>query len=540
MSRRLALAAALLLTALAAGAAARPLAAQEAQPEQTVRQALGLAAGGDLEGAIELLEPLAADPGSPPQVAAILGALHLEAGRPSRALEILRPLTIEKDADPAALFNAGRAALALGLEAEAEDLLKRSAAIEPNTPAARELGLLLARQGRFANALPPLRGWARSHPDDTEARVAAALAAVQLKRAPEAEELLSDLPQDLPEVRLLWGKLLLLKGELQAAITTLRPLVAGGGAGQRDARRAMAEAHLRLGQAAQAIELLADREAQDPAGAVLLAQAYYQSGDVERGLATLEPHVAAGAATPSTGLASRIALEYGRLLIAAGRHSEALPHLEAATRQRPDDKLGWQALAQALAAAGRREEARAALERFQALVETEVPLAARNMQLERDINDPAGPALNRALSLMLQERYEEALETVRQEGLLSPDDIRPPLLESRILVLLGLANDAVAVAERAIAMEPDNADTHYQRGTARMALRDFAGAETDLRRALELAPEHTAAMSDLAVLLAVHGRTDEARRLLERILELRPDDQAAAKALSELEARAGG
>ncbi len=514
-------------------ATARP----QAEPQEILRQALALAAQGELEKAIELLEPLVDESEPPPQVGAILGALLVEAGQPSRALELMRPLVSGEEADPAVLYNAGRAALALGLEAEAEEHLRRSLAIQGGTPAARELGLLLARRNRFAEALASLRDWARSHPDDTEARLAAALCAVQLRRAPDAEELLSDLPQDLPEVRLLWGKLLLLKGELEAAIATLRPLADATGAAGQDARRGIAEAHVRLGQAAEAVEMLAGAGAADAAGAVLLAQAHYQSGDAQRGLETLAPFVGEGVRLPSESLRGRIALEYGRLLIASGRHGEALPHLETATALRPDDKLGWQALAQALAAAGRRDEASAALERFQALVNTEVPLVARQVQLERDINDPAGPALNKALRLIIQERYEEALSVARQEALLSPDDIRLPLLESRILLLLGLAAEAIAVAERAIGMEPENPDAHYQRGTARMALRSFEDAERDLRGALELAPDHTAAMSDLAVLLAVRGNTAEARRLLQRILELRPDDEIAARALAALDDR---
>jgi Flp pilus assembly protein TadD len=81
---------------------------------------------------------------------------------------------------------------------------------------------------------------------------------------------------------------------------------------------------------------------------------------------------------------------------------------------------------------------------------------------------------------------------------------------------------------------PANADAVYQRGAVRVALDDLAGAEADFRRALELAPEHTAAMSDLAVLLAGRGEKAEARTLLERVLALRPDDKVAKANLQGL------
>jgi Flp pilus assembly protein TadD len=68
-----------------------------------------------------------------------------------------------------------------------------------------------------------------------------------------------------------------------------------------------------------------------------------------------------------------------------------------------------------------------------------------------------------------------------------------------------------------------------------MALGDLEGAEQDLRRTLELAPDHTAAMNDLAVLLMSAGAHAEARRLLERVLELRPEDPLARRNLERLE-----
>ena len=62
---------------------------------------------------------------------------------------------------------------------------------------------------------------------------------------------------------------------------------------------------------------------------------------------------------------------------------------------------------------------------------------------------------------------------------------------------------------------------------------------TDMARvpqlALEIEPLHTPAMSDLAVLLMHQGRREEAVVLLHRVLELRPEDEIAARNLSRLE-----
>ena len=66
----------------------------------------------------------------------------------------------------------------------------------------------------------------------------------------------------------------------------------------------------------------------------------------------------------------------------------------------------------------------------------------------------------------------------------------------------------------------------------------LAAAEANLEKAMELSPEHTAALNDLAVLKMQLGKSEEARQLLEQLLVLRPDDTVAAQNLDKL--RQGG
>ncbi len=535
-----------LVAILAAG-----MAAAQQPPEDAaaaVDQALERFDAGELEAAIGLLEPLAGLAETPPQLRAVLGALYLEAGRSAEALALLEPMAAAEGADPAVLYNAARAALAEGRFEEAESWLTRSARLAPGSPAARELGLLRGRQGRLQEAFVLLRPWIADHPDDEEARLAAALCAVQMERAPEAEELLSDLPQDNPRVRLLWGKTLLLKGDPYGALATLKPLLESGADEQleMDVRRSMSQAYVLTGQGAEAVELLAGRVSGYPAAALQLSHAQYQSGDLEAAIETIAPFAQMLlAAQPEQramlgpGLAGGIALEYGRLLLNSGRAEDALPHLELATELTPDNKQPWQSLGQALAAAGRREEARAALDRFQEITRTEVPSATKEMQLRRDAEDPTGRQLREAMKLLGQGRPEEALRLVAQEAELAPADPRPRLVESRILMVGGRHADALAAAERAAAIAPDSADAAYQRGVVLMALDRLDEAEAGFRRALELTPDHTATMNDLAVLLMNDGRADEARTLLQRALEIRPEDPVAAANLARLEQEAG-
>lgn len=511
----------------------------EAAAQARFDQALEQLSAGDLPAAIATLEPFRSDPRTPPPALALLAALYLEVGRPGETLALLEPLAGSEDADAGVLYNAGRAALALGREELGEGYLQRSLAREPDTPAARELGLLRGRQGNLVESFRLLAPWAQQHPDDQEARLAAAHAALALSRAPAAEELLSDLPQSDPAVRLLWGRLLLLKADPRGAVATLRPLLAGDAppAVELDARRTMAEAHVVLGDSAAAVELLQGRTGNDPAVALQLVRALYQSGDLDGALAVLAPFapaIEAGSPSLPPVLRGLLAAEYGRLLMTASRLDEALVPLRIASELRPSDKEVWLALGQTQRALGQAEEAQATLERFDELANSELPASVRTEELERGVSDPTGRQIREAIRLITIERAEEALALLRQEIALSPGDVRPYLVESRAYLALSRPEEALASADRAVGIAAENADARYQRGAALMALQRFDEAEAELRRAIEISPSHTAAMGDLGVLLIVRGRRDEARELFERILELRPDDPIAARNLESL------
>ena len=82
---------------------------------------------------------------------------------------------------------------------------------------------------------------------------------------------------------------------------------------------------------------------------------------------------------------------------------------------------------------------------------------------------------------------------------------------------------ARASAKSALALDPNLAEAHSAQGRI---LRDFdfnfAGAEAEYRRALELAPQNPAVTSNLANLMAELGRLDEAVALQQRAIALDP------------------
>lgn len=512
-----------------------------------VKQVVGLLSSGDAAGAVALLEPVRERSAPPPQLLALLGTAYLEADRASDALALLAPMADAENANPAVLYNAGRAALATGELQRGERFLERSVELQKGTPAARELGLLRGTQGRMRESYQLLRPWILANPDDQEARLAGALAAIRLDRLSDAESLLEGLPMESDRVRLLWGQIRLLRNDPQGAIATLAPVLEGEpGELDLEARRVTAEAQLSLGKPEEAVRLLEGRIAGDAAASLVLGQAQYRVGDVEGAIATLQPFAdrllqvaqASKGQMENRDLAARYGLAYGRFLAAAGRHEEALPHLDVVTRLQPNNRYAWQLLGQSLNAVGRNEEGAAALKRYEALGAQEDATAAGDEA--RKTEDPTERAILRARALLSEERYDEAIEVLRKEQEVAPDDPRPRLLESRALLLAGRNEEALERAEDTVTRFPDNADSYYQRGTVHLALEHRSSAEADFREALALSPDHVPAMSDLAVVLTVEGKRTEAERLLERVLELRPDDAQAKQNLERLRAGKGG
>jgi tetratricopeptide (TPR) repeat protein len=535
----------LLCLALTAGLSAQEAPAPaptEGQPptEPIIQEAVAKLDAGDDAEAIRILETLKTQENPPLQGLALLGALYLHSSRPLDALDVLEPLAQLQPPDPAVLYNAGRAAMALGQNQRAAGYFQQSVQLQPSSPAARELGLMLGSQGMYTQALAFLKPWAQNNPNDFEVRLAGALCAVQLERVPDAEELLSDLPQDQPQVSLLWSRVLLIKGDPWGALNTLKPaLETAPQQMQLDIRRALAEAYAAVGQAAEAVAVLEGFTESDPSIALQLSQAQYQGGELDGAIATLRPYaermLGEGQTQLPPELASRMTLDYGRYLAMTGDQEGALPYLELATRMNASEKQGWQALGQALAGLGRREEAQAALERFQEISKAEISASKQELQDRAELDDPTLRALRETYALMSEQKFDAALLRIQEERALSRNDLRPVLLEARLLTIVERYPEALAIAEDVVRAAPDNADAVYLRGTVHMAMGSNPQAEADFRQALVLQPEHLATMNDLAVLLIDTGNPGEARELLERVLERNPNDRVAAENLADLE-----
>ncbi len=526
-------------------AEAQPPGATPRETLPTVDDVVRLAAAGDLVDALAAAERMAAEDGAPDSAFAILGGLLVEAGRFDRALEVLQPLAEREGADPAALYNAGRAAEGLGRLEDAAAWYRRSLDVVPQSPAARALGMLLGRNGRPQDAYVLLQAWARANPGDIEARKAAAAGAVALERATEAVALLDGLPADDIEVKLLRAQTKLQRGEPWGAISELResvdtapqPIQAG-------LRRTLARAFLLVGDAEGALAQLESSETSGAEDAILLASAYFQAEKLDQAIQALAPFAEPLGENElmmdvPPSVAHRLALEYGRYLHSAGASTKAARFLRLATDIEPSSPDAFQALSQALAANGERDEARLALDRFRAMTAEAPDDVAVAAERRRDLEDPVGRGVRSALERARGDDIEEALGILRREAQLAPNDPRPEYAASSILLNAGRSDEALAAAERALRAAPGRADGLYQRGAVLISLDRLGEAEEMFRQALAAQPDHPAALSDYAVLLMGSDRGSEAIPLLERRLEKRPGDDTARGHLERL-LRLGG
>lgn len=510
---------------------------------------------GDAPGALAILEPHKSELAGQKPLLALLGALYLDSGKPQPALEILAPLAAAADADAPVLYNTGRAELALGKVAEARRDFARSVAIEPASPASRELGLLFAREGQVVEAYRSLRPWSIRSPRDSEARLTAAMLALQLERPFEAEELLIGQKQDDPAIRLLSAKVAIQKGDGPAALALLQPIVGKHPPGMDlEIRRTQAEAYLMADSPAEALALLRGKSGNVPSLALLLARAQRQTKDAAGALATLQPFAEKLPADPAAAgdprPAAAIAVEYGQLLVAQGRAAEGLGYLERAMKLNPVSPEAFRAYGDALAAANRAEEAKAPLAKAQELAAGRAQARAEAEKASQEFRAavaaaeapaapakpaaPASPEMQEAMRKMAAGDQAGAIAAIHQRVVAAPDDIVARALEVRLLLAAKRYTEALAAADSALRQAPQNPDMIYQHGAVQMALGHAGDAELDFRRAIAIDAKNTAAMSDLAVLLSVQNKKAEAEQLLRRVLEINPRDLNAKANLDAL------
>jgi tetratricopeptide (TPR) repeat protein len=221
----------------------------------------------------------------------------------------------------------------------------------------------------------------------------------------------------------------------------------------------------------------------------------------------------------------------------AGRREEARSLCEQGLVASPGEPMLSHLLAAVLFASGEVETARGHIERSLAARPDNAAawlLAARVARAARDF-DGALSHLDRAISMSPQrEAFVEKARTLDQAGLrpqarqawkaileVIPDSDEAAARSGRLAWEDGETALAAKLLERA-AQKPAPASVWFDLGLARQDLRDYAGAATAFRKAIELKPDHVESIFNLGVVLQEAGNLDGAMRAYSQAYRMRP------------------
>ena len=204
------------------------------------------------------------------------------------------------------------------------------------------------------------------------------------------------------------------------------------------------------------------------------------------------------------------------LLIEAGRYEAALTRLTGRAAQWDEDPAFWARLTYVLRQLHRYPDA----------------LRAADRHCELDPDDWWG-WLHRSSILDELDRVDEALDSAARAVRLGGDQPTALLRWAGAAVLQNRkqhADAAVKAVEEALALAPDDADTHTGAADIFEELDLDDRARTHYERALELEPEHAAALHNLGRLDFVELRFLRAETLMGASAALDPNDPASSYA----------
>lgn len=135
----------------------------------------------------------------------------------------------------------------------------------------------------------------------------------------------------------------------------------------------------------------------------------------------------------------------------------------------------------------------------------------------------ASALVQQGLQLILQGRYEEALEIEEAAIKLSPRDPNAYSYRGSALFQLGRVEEALASYNHVVRLAPNAAVAHYNRANALQRLRQYEEALLSLKRSLKLQPKYTDALSLVGVVMQALGNTPSALEYYNAALSINPN-----------------
>ncbi|MFO1217673.1 MAG: tetratricopeptide repeat protein [Burkholderiaceae bacterium] len=472
----------------------------------------------------------------------LIGEIEMRAGRAGTAYEVV--LDAAKRTGDDSLYQR---AVDIALQARAgEQALAAAKAWRQAKPAsvdARRYQIqILIALNRLDEVAEPLKGWISALPADQRSGLITATPRL-LSRVDDRQKVATLLEQwlapyrDVPETR-------------------------------TAARVAMARGWHAASNSGKALEFAEQAAADDPAapGPYLLALDLMPQQPAAERIATQF--------LAQDKVDAPLRLAYVRALTQSQRYAEATQQLDIVTRAEPQLAAPWLTLGALRLDMRQFKEAEAALLRYTELAQKQPDAAADDDGADGDdrgltqawlllaqiaeqrgdlkaaegwlakIDDPKRALevqSRRATLLARQGKLQQARELIRQVPERTEDEGRAKMLaEAQVLREVKRWREAAEVLAAANKRFTGDADLLYEQAMVEDKLDRHADMERLLRQVIALKPDHAHAHNALGYSLADRSqRLDEARKLLQRALELQPTDPFIIDSMGWLEFRSG-
>lgn len=292
---------------------------------------------------------------------------------------------------------------------------------------------------------------------------------------------------------------------------------------------------------------------------------------MERGEPQAEPIVrqqleASSGSSNSTPADTAVALAYARVLIDTQRNAQARTQLEKITTRQADQAEPWLLLGSLQLQENALPAATASLEKYMALArqagdersargltqaylmmaqiaEKRLDYTAANAWLDRieNADDIMAAQMRRASLLARQGQMAKARALLRSQPERRPEDARLKLVaEAQLLRDFKAWKEAYEVYGEAVARFPDEADLRYDQAMMAEKAGKPADMEVLLRALIAAKPDFHHAYNALGYSLADRNeRLPEAKKLIEKAVELAPGDAYIQDSLGWVEFRLG-
>ena len=399
--------------------------------------------------------------------------------------------------DPVAYNDSALVFLALNRVEEAIENYRKALNVAPdNSPAALNLGQLLAARGDLGGAAQVLSSFLANRPDHGKARIEYAEVQARLGNIENAESILRDTVALYPEVlepHAVLARFLTVQNRAEDAVALLAPL-SERFSDDEVYLDTLAFAQTRANDhrsAAETFEKLS-AVASDPVAPLLsAAKSYREVPDIAAAVATLERLLEAS----EQHVSARSLL--AELLIEDRALKQARQQLTILDAQQPENAAVSELWAAYYTAQGELEEAVAALDRSMQLQST----SARAIKLS-------------FLQLQLGE-LDEAMSTIERRLETAPGDI--PSRRQAIVVSIAKDDNEVALRhiEELMEMEGPTSSTLNNKAVALWKLGRLDAAKESAENAIALTPSDLRLQYTLGIILLDLGQSAEALRIIE-------------------------